>query len=131
MQLHLQHDFYNIVFKIKQIILATGQAPPPPPPKEKFWMRACHEASFCCNGNALFCDVSAKFLYIVYVSLRFRRANMKCLVVEIISHCISLCNALCYVDALLCNVVQCVVLLWGGGGTRCVTWGVIPDVLIL
>jgi hypothetical protein len=38
-KLCLQHDFYNIIFKIKhKLYIASGSAPPPPP-EEKFSMR--------------------------------------------------------------------------------------------
>jgi hypothetical protein len=37
--LYLQHDFYNIIFKIKQIIYSLRVIPLPP--QEKFWVRAC------------------------------------------------------------------------------------------
>jgi hypothetical protein len=39
--LYLRHDFYNVIFKIKQkLCIASGSASPTPP-KEKFWVRTC------------------------------------------------------------------------------------------
>jgi hypothetical protein len=39
---YLQHDFYNMIFKIKhKLCIAAG---PAPPPKEKFWVRTWLEA---------------------------------------------------------------------------------------
>jgi hypothetical protein len=35
--LYLQHEFYNMIFKIKHK-LHTASGSPPPPPKEKFWV---------------------------------------------------------------------------------------------
>jgi hypothetical protein len=40
----LRHDFYNIIFKIKQIIYSL-RVSPPPPPKAKLWVRTC--AALC------------------------------------------------------------------------------------
>jgi hypothetical protein len=37
--LYLQHDFYNIIFKIKLCIVPRSA--PPPPSKEKFCVQAC------------------------------------------------------------------------------------------
>jgi hypothetical protein len=39
--LYLQHNFCNIIFKIKyELYIASGSAPPPP--KDKFWVRTCN-----------------------------------------------------------------------------------------
>jgi hypothetical protein len=35
----LQHDFYNIIFKIKHKVYIDAGWNPPPPPSEKFWVR--------------------------------------------------------------------------------------------
>jgi hypothetical protein len=44
--LYLQHDFYNIIFKIKhKLYIALGLAPPPL--KEKLWVRTCHSPISC------------------------------------------------------------------------------------
>jgi hypothetical protein len=37
--LYVQHDFYNITFKIKQIIYNLRFSTPPPARKEIFWVR--------------------------------------------------------------------------------------------
>jgi hypothetical protein len=41
--LYLKHDFYNIIFKTKQIIYSLRVSPLPS--KEKSWVRACNGGS--------------------------------------------------------------------------------------
>jgi hypothetical protein len=57
--LYLQHDFYNIIFKVThKLHTALGSVPP----KEKFWVRACRRpvitvtvlssvCSLCCHSD--------------------------------------------------------------------------------
>jgi hypothetical protein len=40
LQLHLRHDFYNIIFEIRYKICSL-RVSPPQPLKEKFWVRTC------------------------------------------------------------------------------------------
>jgi hypothetical protein len=44
----LQHDFYNIIFKIKHKLFIDSRSNPPSPPKKKF---GCAPAAFPCGRN--------------------------------------------------------------------------------
>jgi hypothetical protein len=49
--LYLQHDFYNITFKVKhKLYIASGSAPPP---SEKFWVRAWVDVLITCFFNII------------------------------------------------------------------------------
>jgi hypothetical protein len=48
--LYLQHDFYNITFKIKHNLFIASGVCAPPPPSEKIWVRTwmkCHYMFYC------------------------------------------------------------------------------------
>jgi hypothetical protein len=53
--LYLQHDFYNIIFKITyKLYIASGSPPPPPPDQEKIIV--AHVVCICIvflNGDPL------------------------------------------------------------------------------
>jgi hypothetical protein len=51
----LRHDFYNIIFKIKnKLYIASGTAPPPPPgPNEKFLVLTCSTVQEFCKPGRL------------------------------------------------------------------------------
>jgi hypothetical protein len=60
---YLQHDFYNIFFKIKYKSYIASESvprpPPPPPPMEEFWVRICPEA---CVFDALHFSFNSKVM---------------------------------------------------------------------
>jgi hypothetical protein len=50
--LYLWHDFYNIIFKIKQIIYSL-RVSLPPPPNENFWLRTWCQIQVVRNNSVL------------------------------------------------------------------------------
>jgi hypothetical protein len=57
LQLHLRNYFYNIIFKIKQIIYSLGVRPPPPSNK-KFWVRSSSKKDSSWPANIGFTETS-------------------------------------------------------------------------
>jgi len=45
LQLRLQHDLYDIIFKIKRELRKKIRSALPPTPSKKFWVRTC--SIFC------------------------------------------------------------------------------------
>jgi hypothetical protein len=54
--LHLQHDFYNIILKIKHKLLFASRSVPPPPPLPPIKTSACapeeNAYNFAANSQA-------------------------------------------------------------------------------